>query len=64
MAFHYTARIYFDKGELEHESGNNLDELYNWMLMKAQGKFGNLHGEIIDNKTGKVVKSFRKAPPD
>lgn len=64
MALRYTAKIYFDEGEVAHESGNDVEELYNWMLLKAQGKFGNFNGEIIDNKTHKVVKSFRKAPSD
>jgi hypothetical protein len=64
MAFHYTAKIYVDDSEVDHESGDDVDELYNWMLIKAQGKFGNFHGEIVDNKTQKVVRSFRKAPPD
>lgn len=64
MAFKYTAKIYVDKGEVAHESGDDLDELYNWMLTKTQGKFGNFHGEIIEIKTGKVVRSFRKSPPD
>lgn len=64
MAFRYTAKIYFDKDEVSHESGDDIDELYNWMLSKTQGKFGNFHGEVIDNKTKKVVKSFRKSPPD
>lgn len=60
----YTAKIYFDKDEVAHESGDDMDELYNWMLIKTQGKFGNFNGEIIDNKTGKAVRSFRKSPPD
>lgn len=64
MAHRYTAKIYFDDDEVAHQSGDDIEELYNWMLMKAQGKFGNLNGEIIDNKTGKVVKGFRKSPPD
>ena len=64
MEFRYTAKIYVDEGEVESESGDNADELYTWMLMKTQGKFGNLNGEITDNKTGKVVHSFRKSPPD
>lgn len=64
MTHKYTAKIYFDEGEVEHETGDDADELYTWMLMKTQGKFGNFNGEIIDNKTGKVIKSFRKAPPD
>jgi hypothetical protein len=64
MPFRYIATIYFDEDEVAHESGNDVEELYSWMLTKAQGKFGNFSGEIIDNKTGKVVKSFRKSPPD
>jgi len=64
MAFRYVAKIFVDDEEVSHESGNDVDELYTWMLANSQGKFGNLSGEIIDNKTGKVVKSFRKSPPD
>jgi hypothetical protein len=60
----YVAKIYFDEGEVAHENGDDLDGLYNWMLIKTQGKFGNFHGEIIDRKTSKVVRSFRKSPPD
>ena len=64
MAFKYTAKIYFDDEEVMQEEGNDVDELYNWMLAKTQGKFGNFNGEIIDNKTGESIKGFRKAPPD
>lgn len=64
MAFKYTAKIYIDDDEIAEESGDDADELYNWMLVKAQGKFGNFNGEVIDNETKKTVKSFRKAPPD
>lgn len=64
MAAKYTATIYFDEGEVAHESGNDVDELYNWMLVTTQGKFGNFNGDIKDNQTQEIVKSFRKAPPD
>lgn len=64
MTFKYTATIYFDDDEVAHESGNDIDELYNWMLIKTQGNFGNFNGEITDNKTGKVLRKFRKCPPD
>lgn len=64
MQFKYTAKIYFDDDEVAHESGNDVDELYNWMLMRAEGKFGNFNGEIVDNKSGKIIKGFRKSPPD
>ncbi|TAK73661.1 MAG: hypothetical protein EPO11_08060 [Gammaproteobacteria bacterium] len=64
MAFRYLAKVYVDNEEVAHESGNDVDELYNWMLTKAQGKFENFSGEIIDQKTHQIVKSFRKAPLD
>lgn len=64
MANRYTARIYFDDEEVAQETGGSVEDLYNWMLTKAQGKFGNFNGEIIDNKTGAVVKGFRRSPPD
>lgn len=60
----YTAIVYFDEKGVAKESGDDVEALYNWMLLQAQGKFGNFNGEIIENKTGKVVKAFRKAPPD
>ena len=63
-ASQYTAKIYLDKSVIAQESGNNPEELYEWMLIKSQGKLGNVHGEVIDNKTHKVVKAFRKSPPD
>jgi len=64
MKLRYTAKMYFDNDEIAHQDGDDIDELYNWMLIKANGKFGNVNGEIIDNKTDKVVKGFRKSPPD
>ena len=64
MAHKYTATIFCDKAEIAHESGDDVDELYTWMLIKAQGQFGDLHGEIKDNKSNKIVKRFRKSPPD
>lgn len=64
MPRRYTAKIYVDDDIIEQKSGDDLDELYSWMMVKGQGKFGNLSGEITDDESGKVVKSFRKAPPD
>lgn len=64
MAFRYVAKLFFDDREIAHENGNDIDELYTWMLIKTQNQFGNFNGEILDKETGKVVKSFRKSPPD
>lgn len=64
MTPQYIAKVFIDDDEIAHESGDDVDELYTWMLLKAQGKFGNFHGHILDNKSNKIVKRFRKAPPD
>lgn len=64
MGQKYTAKIYLEKDELLNKSGDDLDGLYMWMLTQAEGQFGNVHGDIIDNKTQEVVRQFRKAPPD
>lgn len=60
----YTAKIYLEKDEMLHKCGDDLDALYTWMLTLAEGKFGNVHGDIIDNTTQEVVRKFRKAPPE
>lgn len=64
MKSSYTAKIYLGEDEILENSKNDIDELYAWMLGQAEGKFGNIHGEIIDNKTNTIVRKFRKAPPD
>lgn len=60
----YTAKIYLEKDEIAHRLGDDVDDLYAWMLAKAEDTFGNVHGEILDNKTQQSIKQFRKAPPD
>jgi hypothetical protein len=64
MGAHFTARIFLEKEEVTHQDGEDANELYTWMLARADGVFGNCHGEIIDNYTKKVIQQFRKAPPD
>ncbi|KTD52370.1 hypothetical protein Lrub_0002 [Legionella rubrilucens] len=57
----YTAKIYFDDSEINRHSGNDLDSLLVWMLTQVQGKFGNLSGEITNNRTNLIEKQFRVA---
>ena len=63
-AFKYTAKLFSDLQEIEQNSDNDLEKLHNWMLARAQGRFGDISGEITDNNSNKVVKRFRKSPPD
>ncbi|ASQ46365.1 hypothetical protein clem_09070 [Legionella clemsonensis] len=62
--FNYTARLYFDNSEITTCSGNNLESLFIWMLTQVQGKFGNLHGQITNNKTQAIEKKFRTCSYD
>lgn len=64
MALRYTATIYCNDKEIAHQDGNDVDELHAWMLAKSEGKFGGLHGEVTDKKSGESIRSFKKAPPD
>ncbi|MGC1182709.1 hypothetical protein [Legionella sp.] len=57
----YTAIVYTGKELLAKQVGNNIDELYAWMLIQGSGNFADIHGEVIDNKSKKIVKTFRKS---
>jgi hypothetical protein len=64
MSEKYSAKIYLGRDIIFQQSGEDIDELHAWMLARAEGVFGNIHGEIINNETLEVVRKFRKAPPD
>lgn len=63
-AYRYTAKIYIGKGLISSQDGNDETALYEWMLTQAQSLLGDVHGEVIENTTGKIVQRFRKSPPD
>lgn len=62
--FTYTAKIYFDDSEITKRSGDNLEPLFVWMLTQVQGKFGNLSGQVINNKLHLVEREFRACSYD
>lgn len=57
----YTASVYCGEEQIANQAGNDLDVLYTWMLTRASTHIGNIHGEIIDNQTQKVIRTFRKS---
>lgn len=58
----YTASVYSGQKQIAEKAGDDLDQLYTWMLVQGQEQFGDIHGEIIENSTQKVVRAFRKCP--
>ncbi|HHF7346612.1 TPA: hypothetical protein ACPSKE_001754 [Legionella feeleii] len=60
MSEHYTARIYCGAEEIAHKSGDDIEQLYVWLLAVANGPHGGSHGEIIDNEKQEVVRQFKK----
>lgn len=57
----YTVTVYSGDEMFAEKVGNDVDELYTWMLIQVNGNFGDIHGKIIDNKTKKTIKAFRKS---
>jgi len=64
MSKKYIAKIFFGDRETLDKSGDDAEQLYIWMLTQANGKMGDVHGEILDSETQKVVRKFRKCPPE
>ena len=60
----YIAKLYFGNKDVMDMAGDDVEKLYIWLLTQANGKMGDVHGEIIDSKTQEVVKQFRKCPPE
>jgi hypothetical protein len=60
MQAKYTANAYCNEEQIATKEGDDIEELQAWMVMQADGNFGDVHGEIIDNKTHEIVKTFQK----
>ncbi|MBI2785595.1 MAG: hypothetical protein HYX60_04515 [Legionella longbeachae] len=62
MSNQYTAKIYVDDVMIADSSGDDVEQLYIWMLAQVNGAPGNIRGEIIENATQNIVRHFKKAP--
>ncbi|MGC1183249.1 hypothetical protein [Legionella sp.] len=64
MNTHYIANVYCNEEKIASQSGDDIEQLNAWMLLQANGNFGDVHGEIIDMTTQEVVKTFQKTYTD
>lgn len=64
MPHHYTAVIYASDGEKITNSADQLDILNQWVSQQIETSFDEVHGEMIDNTNGQIVKYFHYDPPD
>lgn len=62
MSEQFTANVYCKEERVATQTGNDIDQLYAWMLIQVNGHFDDIRGEIIDNQTNNTVRRFRKAP--
>jgi hypothetical protein len=60
MKAKYTANAYCNEEKIATREGDEIEKLYAWLVLQADGNFGDVHGEILDNKTLEVVKRFQK----
>jgi len=61
MFYQYTANVYCSEERIATQYGDSIDQLYVWMLLQVNGNFGVFHGEIIDNHSKEIVKTFCKS---
>ncbi|AWN73886.1 hypothetical protein LEAN103870_00750 [Legionella anisa] len=61
MSEQFTANVYCKEERIATQTGNDIDQLYTWMLIQVNGHFDDIRGEIIDNQTNNTVRTFRKA---
>ncbi len=57
----YTASIYCSEEEISTKAGDDIDELYTWMLLQGCENIGDIRGKIIDNTTQEIIRTFCKA---
>jgi hypothetical protein len=60
MNLNYTATIFCEEEIIAYKHGDDIEDLYLWMLTQAKGKSGSLHGQILEVKTNTVIRKFRK----
>jgi hypothetical protein len=61
MTNQYTASVYSGQEKIAEQTGDNVEKLYAWMLLQGHEQFGEVHGDIIDNTSKEVIRTFRKA---
>ncbi|MCP0914610.1 MULTISPECIES: hypothetical protein [Legionella] len=64
MKYKYLGKVHFEDDHIAKHFANNVDELVRWMHELAQKKFSEITGEIIDNKTHRIVKSIQFNPAE
>ena len=60
----YTAKIYFENGDILENYGDNIKQLIIWMRSQAQFRFSQISGEIVDNKIHRVIKNIQYDPAE
>jgi hypothetical protein len=61
MELHYIATIYSREDIIATKSGNDVEQLYIWIMLQLDDSFGDIRGEIVDCKTAEVVKTVCKS---
>jgi hypothetical protein len=56
----FTATVYCQNEAIASKAGDDLDKLYTWMLIQVNGHSNDIRGEIIDNQTHAILRTFCK----
>ncbi|MDP1603814.1 MAG: hypothetical protein Q8M03_11180 [Legionella sp.] len=61
MELKYIATIYSKEEVIVTRTGNDIEQLYIWIMLQLEDCFGDIRGEIVDCKTDEIVKTVNKS---
>lgn len=64
MKYKYTAKILLGDKVIMSDSGDDLDQLFVWLVTEATEHKEFVNGVIYDNSNHKIIKRFHKSLPD
>lgn len=62
MKKRYTAKVYFEDGEILEKLGDSQKELIAWIYEQGEVAGSDINGEITDNVHHRIIKSFQYSP--
>lgn len=64
MKHRFSAKLMMDNEQVIENSDDDLIVLTQWMTDQAGNTFSDVKGEIIDNRTHRIVRSIHFSPVD
>lgn len=63
MKHRYTAKIYFEDGQLLENVSDDLKQLTKWIFDQVEASYNDVTAEIFDNRAHRIIRSIQYSPP-